>query len=58
MKDIHHPGIDVEIHTPHRIAEYLLSTAVDVKDYAEACDEVRKLGLDPNDIPHHRPMGV
>ena len=49
---------DVEIYTPERKAEFMLTNAVDSGDYAAACREVRKMGLDPNQIPHHRPAGV
>jgi hypothetical protein len=45
----------VEIYTPERRAEFLLSNAVDAKDYDVAVEEVRKLGIDPANIPHHRP---
>lgn len=45
----------VEIYTPERRAEFLLSNAVDAKDYKVAVKEVRKLGIDPANIPHHRP---
>ena len=49
---------ETEIYTPARKAEFLLSNAVDVADYAAACNEVRAMGLDPNQIPHHRPAGA
>jgi AbrB family looped-hinge helix DNA binding protein len=49
---------DVEVYSPERKAQFLLSTAVDAADYAAACEEVRKLGLNPEDVPHHRPAGV
>lgn len=48
-------AVPVEIYTPERKAEFLLSTAVDAKDYAAAVAEVKKLGLDPSKIPHRRP---
>ena len=48
-------AIPVEIYTKERKAEFLLSNAVDEEDYAWAVKEVRKLGLDPNRIPHRRP---
>jgi bifunctional DNA-binding transcriptional regulator/antitoxin component of YhaV-PrlF toxin-antitoxin module len=48
-------GESAEVYTPERKAEFLLSNAVDAADYAAACNEVRRLGLDPNDIPHNRP---
>ncbi len=45
----------VEIYTPRRRAEFLLSDAVDSADYARAVREVRALGLDPDEIPHVKP---
>lgn len=45
----------VEIYSPERKAEFLLNSAVTPEDYAWAVAEVRKLGLDPDDIPHVRP---
>lgn len=48
-------AIPVEIYTKERKAEFLLSNAVDEEDYAWAVKEVRKLGLDPDKIPHRRP---
>ena len=50
--------IPVEIYTPERRAEFLLSNAVDAEDYARAVEEVRKLGLDPATISHHKPAGM
>ncbi len=47
--------VPVERYTPERKAEFLLSTAVDDADYRKARKEVRKLGLDPDSIPHRRP---
>jgi bifunctional DNA-binding transcriptional regulator/antitoxin component of YhaV-PrlF toxin-antitoxin module len=47
----------VEVYTPERKAEFLLSNAVDPADYAAACEEVRKLGLDPDAVLHGRPNG-
>jgi AbrB family looped-hinge helix DNA binding protein len=49
---------DVELYSSERKAEFLLSNAVDANDYANACEVVRKLGLDPNQVAHHRPPGV
>jgi bifunctional DNA-binding transcriptional regulator/antitoxin component of YhaV-PrlF toxin-antitoxin module len=46
---------DVEIYTPERKAEFLLSNALDEEDYAWALEEVRRMGLDPDKIPHYRP---
>jgi len=50
--------VPVEIYTPERKAEFLLSNAVNADDYRRAVAEVRKLGLDPKRIPHHKPRGV
>jgi AbrB family looped-hinge helix DNA binding protein len=47
--------IPVERYNPERKAEFLLSNAVDDADYRRARKEVRKLGLDPDAIPHLRP---
>jgi hypothetical protein len=51
-------GYELEDYTPERIAEFLLSNAVDAEDYANAAAEVRGMGLDPDKIPHQRPGGV
>jgi AbrB family looped-hinge helix DNA binding protein len=48
--------VPVEHYTPERKAEFLLSTATTQKDYQRARSEVRKLGLDPDAIPHRRPQ--
>jgi len=45
----------MERYTPERKAEFLLNHAIDPADYREARKEVRKLGLDPDSIPHQRP---
>jgi len=47
--------VPVERYTPERKAEFLLSTALDEADYRKARRAVRKLGLDPDSIPHRRP---
>lgn len=47
--------IALEIYSPERKAEFILSNAVDDDDYARALEEVRRLGLDPDTIPHSRP---
>ena len=47
-------AVPLEIYTPERRAEFLLSNAVDEEDYARAKEEVRKMGLDPDTIPHRR----
>lgn len=50
--------IPLEIYSPERKAEFLLSNAVDAEDYAAAVAEVASMGLDPNRIVHHKPPGV
>ncbi len=47
--------IPIERYTPERKAEFLLSNAVDEADYRSARKAVRKMGLDPDAIPHARP---
>lgn len=47
-----------EDYTPERIAEYLLNNAVSVEDYCWAREEARRLGVDPDKIPHEPPAGV
>lgn len=47
--------IALEIYRPERKAEFILSNAVDARDYARAVAEVRALGLDPETVPHQRP---
>jgi hypothetical protein len=47
-----------EIYTPERKAEFLLSNATNRADYRRARKEVRKLGLDPDSIPHCRPVSI
>ncbi len=47
--------IPVEIYTQERKAEFLLNNAVTPEDYSWAVKEVRKMGLDPETIPHERP---
>ena len=47
--------VPIERYTPERKAEFLLSNAVDEADYRSARRAVRKMGLDPDSIPHVRP---
>ena len=47
-------ALPVEIYTPVRRAQFLLSNAVDRKDYIAARQEVKKMGLDPDKISHHK----
>jgi bifunctional DNA-binding transcriptional regulator/antitoxin component of YhaV-PrlF toxin-antitoxin module len=48
-------ALPVEVYTPERRAEFLLSNAVDWEDYRAAMAEVKRMGLDPADIPHLKP---
>jgi len=45
----------VEMYTPERVAEFLLSNAVGEAEYADARREVEGMGLDPDSIEHIRP---
>ena len=47
--------IAVERYSPERKAEFLLSTATSAADYRKARKAVRKLGIDPDSIPHRPP---
>ncbi|MGA7925558.1 MAG: AbrB/MazE/SpoVT family DNA-binding domain-containing protein [Candidatus Sulfotelmatobacter sp.] len=47
--------VPVERYSPERKADFLLSNAIDDADYRKARRAVRKLGLDPDSIPHRRP---
>jgi hypothetical protein len=44
-----------ERYSPRRLAQLLLNNAIDAADYAAVRREVRKLGLDPDKIPHDPP---
>ncbi|MGQ0551498.1 MAG: AbrB/MazE/SpoVT family DNA-binding domain-containing protein [Armatimonadota bacterium] len=48
-------AVPIEIYTPERKAEFLLSNALDAAGYARAVKQVKALGLDPKRIPHRRP---
>lgn len=47
-----------ERYTPRRLAQFLLQNVVDASDYAAARRDVKALGLDPDTIPHDRPIDV
>jgi len=47
--------VPVERYSPERKAEFLLSTATTEADYRNARRAVRKLGVDPDSIPHRPP---
>jgi AbrB family looped-hinge helix DNA binding protein len=44
-----------EVYTLQQQAQFILSNAIDAVDYARAREEVQKLGLDPDTIPHLNP---
>ena len=48
-------ALPVETYSPERVAEFLLSNAVDEKDYANAVARVRGMGLDPDAISYVKP---
>jgi AbrB family looped-hinge helix DNA binding protein len=50
--------LPIEVYSPERKAEFLLSNAVTAEDYASAVAAVRAMGLDPETIPHPRPAGA
>jgi AbrB family looped-hinge helix DNA binding protein len=50
--------LPVEIYTPERKAAFLLNNTVTQEDYTFAVEEVRKMGLDPETIPHEKPEGT
>lgn len=47
--------LPVEIYSPERRAEFLLSNSVDEEDYERAREAVEAMGFDPDAIPHERP---
>lgn len=47
--------IPVEVWSAERQAAFLLENAVDRADYDWAREEVCRMGLDPDQIPHGRP---
>ena len=49
-------ALPIELYSPQRRAEFLLSNAVDGADYARAVEVVREMGLDPAAVPHHKPL--
>lgn len=47
--------VPVERYTPERKAEFLLSTVTSPEDYRRVRKEVKKLGINPDAVPHRRP---
>lgn len=48
-------ALPLEVYSPERRAEFLLTNAVDMEDYERVAEQVRALGLDPEEIAHERP---
>jgi AbrB family looped-hinge helix DNA binding protein len=48
-------AVSIENYSDKRKAEFLLSNAINKKDYQEARKKVKKMGLNPDDIPHYKP---
>jgi AbrB family looped-hinge helix DNA binding protein len=48
--------LPVEVYSPERKAQFLLSNTINAADYAAATAEVRAMGLDPDRIPHYKPQ--
>ena len=47
-------AMPVEIYSPERRAEFLLSNATDEEEYQAAQTDVIAMGLNPDEIQHHR----
>jgi AbrB family looped-hinge helix DNA binding protein len=47
-------AMPVEIYSPERRAEFLLSNATDEEEYQAARTDVIAMGLNPDEIQHHR----
>lgn len=48
--------VPVERYSPERKAEFLLSNTTSETDYKKARKMVRQLGIDPDSVPHRRPV--
>jgi AbrB family looped-hinge helix DNA binding protein len=48
-------ALPVDVYTPERRAAFLLENATDAEDYARAREDVQRMGLDPDSIPHEKP---
>ena len=47
--------LPIEMYSKERRAAFLLENAIDRQDYERARQEVRKMGLDPDAVPHESP---
>ena len=45
----------IEVYNPERITEFLLNNAVTAEEWDAAAEEVRRLGLDPANVPNTDP---
>ena len=43
---------EVEVYTAERTAEFMLNNAVTAAEYDDAIESVRRLGVDPDLLPH------
>jgi AbrB family looped-hinge helix DNA binding protein len=50
-------ALPIEVYTAERKAEFLLNNTVTKEDYEWAVREVRKMGIDPETIPHVKSKG-
>jgi len=48
-------ALPIEVYSPERVAEFLLTNALDAEDYEDAVARVKAMGLDPDSIPHVKP---
>ncbi len=51
-------ALTVEMYSPERKAQFLLNNTLTMEEYAWALDEVKKLGLNPENIPHEKPGNI
>jgi hypothetical protein len=49
--------LPVQVYTPERKAQFILSNAFDAADFTGAVEAVRAMVLDPKTIPHFKPPG-
>jgi AbrB family looped-hinge helix DNA binding protein len=47
--------LPIEMYTPERKAQFLLTNTTSLADYHRARKEVQALGLDPDSVPHNAP---
>lgn len=48
-------ALPIEVYTLERRAEFLLSNATNEEEYQAACSEVIAMGLNLDEIQHHKP---